>query len=94
MSEKRWLTLTTFEIRHPRQLSRQNAPETQKTSAPRNDGRSFVIIRCLTDYVLMCFRLPLRAFALAGRLPWFAFFNFLADLAISILSDLFESTLI
>jgi hypothetical protein len=36
------------------------------------------------NYVLMCFRLALRAFALAGRLPWFAFFNFFADLAISV----------
>jgi hypothetical protein len=32
----------------------------------------------------MCLRLALRALALAGRLPWFAFFNFFPDLAISI----------
>ncbi|MFT5325937.1 MAG: hypothetical protein ACI8P0_003811 [Planctomycetaceae bacterium] len=32
----------------------------------------------------MCLRFALRALALAGRFPWFAFFNFFADLAISI----------
>jgi hypothetical protein len=32
----------------------------------------------------MCLRLALRAFALAGRFPWLAFFSFFADLAISI----------
>ena len=35
------------------------------------------------NYVLMCLRLALRAFALQGRLPWFAFFSFLPDLAIT-----------
>jgi hypothetical protein len=38
----------------------------------------------VANYVLMCLRLALRAFALAGRLPWLAFFSFFADLAISI----------
>jgi len=32
----------------------------------------------------MCLRFALRALALAGRFPWFAFFNFFPDFAISI----------
>ncbi len=37
-----------------------------------------------SHYVLMCLRLALRALALAGRLPWFAFLSFFPDLAISV----------
>ncbi len=49
------------------------------------DERSFVnVFARNTDQVLMCFRFAFRAFALAGRLPWLAFFSFFADLAISI----------
>jgi len=57
--------------------------KTKKTRVTLTDERSFNSFQT-ADYVLICLRLALRALALAGRLPWFAFLSFFADLAISI----------
>jgi hypothetical protein len=61
----------------------QDAKTKTKTSVTLTDERSFINFQ-IADYVLICLRLALRALALAGRLPWFAFLSFFPDLAIFI----------
>ena len=55
-------------------------PQMQNERSPREERPSNLWFRA--RYVLMFLRLALRAFALAGRFPWFAFFSFRCVLAI------------
>ena len=55
-------------------------PQMQNERSPREERPSNLWFRA--RYVLMFLRLALRAFALAGRFPLFAFFSFRCGLAI------------